>query len=82
MTRGEAIKDFFCKTILPVAAAALLYCIFRSACVKTGELDYASTSKQGTTLNSCCFFKHHTDKNKPPTTPTNPNQSHPPVGNE
>lgn len=40
MTRGEAIKDFFCKTILPVAAAALLYCIFRSACVKNGELDY------------------------------------------
>ena len=40
MTRGEAIKDFFCKTILPVAAAALLYWIFRSACVKTGELDY------------------------------------------
>ena len=26
--------------ILPVAAAALLYCIFRSACVKNGELDY------------------------------------------
>ena len=24
MTRGEAIKDFFCKTILPVAAAAPL----------------------------------------------------------
>ena len=40
MTRGEAIKDFCCKTILPVAAAALLYCIFRSACVKNGELDY------------------------------------------
>ncbi len=40
MTRGEAIKDFFYKTILPVAAAALLYCIFRSACVKNGELDY------------------------------------------
>ena len=40
MTRGEAIKDFFCKTILPVAGAALLYCIFRSACVKNGELDY------------------------------------------
>ena len=40
MTRGEAIKDFFCKTILPVAAAALMYCIFRSACVKSGELDY------------------------------------------
>ena len=40
MTRGEAIKDFFCKTVLPVAAAALLYCIFRSACVNDGELDY------------------------------------------
>ena len=34
MTRGEALKDFFRKTILPVASAALLYCIFRSACVK------------------------------------------------
>ena len=33
MTRGEALKDFFRKTILPVASAALLYCIFRSACV-------------------------------------------------
>ena len=40
MTRGEAIKDFFCKTILRVAAAALLYRVFPSACVKTGELDY------------------------------------------
>ena len=40
MTRGEAIKDFFYKTILSVAAAVLLYCIFRSACVKNGELDY------------------------------------------
>ena len=37
MTRGEAIKDFFCKTILPMAAAALLYCIFRSARVKNGS---------------------------------------------
>ena len=40
MTRGEALKDFFRKTILPVALAALLYCIFRSACVKNGALDY------------------------------------------
>ena len=40
MTRGEALKDFFRKTILPVASAALLCCIFRSACVKNGELDY------------------------------------------
>ena len=40
MTRGEAIKDFFYKTILPVVAAALLYCLVRSACLKNGELDY------------------------------------------
>ena len=40
MTRGEAIKDFFCKTILPVVATALLYCIFQSACEKNGGLDY------------------------------------------
>ena len=40
MTRGEAIKDFFYKTILPAAVAALMYCIFRSTCVKSGELDY------------------------------------------
>ena len=40
MTRGEAIKDFFCKTLLPAAVAALMYCIFRSVCVKSGELDY------------------------------------------
>lgn len=38
MTRGEALKDFFRKTIPAVASAALLYCIFRSACVKNGEL--------------------------------------------
>ena len=35
MTRGEAIKDFFCKTLLPAAVAALMYRIFRSTCVKT-----------------------------------------------
>lgn len=40
MTRGETLKDLFRKTILPVASAALLYGIFRSACVKNGELDY------------------------------------------
>ena len=40
MTRGEAIKDYFCKTLLSMAAIVLLYCIFRSACVKNGELDY------------------------------------------
>ena len=47
MTRGEALKDFFRKTILPVASAALLYCIFRSACVKNGELDYTGRRLSG-----------------------------------
>lgn len=40
MTRGEAIRDLFTKSILPVAAAGLLVCIFKSACMKDGTLDY------------------------------------------
>ena len=40
MTRGEAIKQFFFKSILPAAAALLLVCIFKSACMKNGVLDY------------------------------------------
>lgn len=32
MTRGEALKDFFRKTILPVASAALLYCLLTAGC--------------------------------------------------
>ena len=40
MTRSEAVKEFFVKSVLPVAAALLLYCIFRSACMKGGQLDY------------------------------------------
>ena len=40
MTRGNAIRDFFIKSILPVATALLLVCIFKSACMKDGTLDY------------------------------------------
>ena len=40
MTRGNAIRDFFIKSILPVAIALLLVCIFKSACMKDGTLDY------------------------------------------
>ena len=40
MTRSEAVKSFIIKSMLPVAAALLLYCIFKSACMKGGELDY------------------------------------------
>ncbi|WP_162609509.1 DUF6050 family protein [Flavonifractor sp. An82] len=39
MTRTEAVKDFFKKAVLPVAIAGLLYCIFKSACIRNGELD-------------------------------------------
>ena len=40
MTRGNAIRDFFIKSILPMATALLLVCIFKSACMKDGTLDY------------------------------------------
>ena len=30
---------FFKKAVLPVAIAGLLYCIFKSACIRNGELD-------------------------------------------
>ena len=39
MTRTEAVKEFFKKAVLPVAIAGLLYCIFKSACIRDGELD-------------------------------------------
>jgi len=40
MSRGEAIKQFLVKSILPVASTLLLVCIFKSACMKDGTLDY------------------------------------------
>ena len=40
MTRGNAIRDFFIKSILPVATTLLLVCIFKSACVRDGTFDY------------------------------------------
>ena len=40
MTRGEALKNFCIKSILPAAVAMLLFCIFKSACTKDGITDY------------------------------------------
>lgn len=40
MTRGEAIKYFVVKSVLPATVALLLVCIFKSACMKDGTLDY------------------------------------------
>lgn len=40
MTRGNAIREFFRKSILPAATTLLLVCIFKSACMRDGTLDY------------------------------------------
>ena len=40
MTKNEILKTFLRKTVLPIVAAALLYWIFHSACMRNGELDY------------------------------------------
>lgn len=40
MTRKEAIFQFLRKSVIPVAGAALLVCIFKSACIKDGAVDY------------------------------------------
>lgn len=40
MTRKEAVFQFFRKSIVPVAGAALLVCIFKSACIKDSTVDY------------------------------------------
>ena len=40
MTRGNAIREFFRKSILPMTTTLLLVCIFKSACIKDGTLDY------------------------------------------
>lgn len=40
MTRKEAVFQFFRKSVIPVASVALLVCIFKSACMKDGAVDY------------------------------------------
>lgn len=40
MARKEAVFQFFRKSIVPVAGAVLLVCIFKSACIKDGTVDY------------------------------------------
>lgn len=36
MIRGDALKDFCIKSILPAAVAILLFWVFKSACTKDG----------------------------------------------
>lgn len=40
MTRKEAVFQFFRKSVVPVAGAALLVCIFKSPCIKGSTVDY------------------------------------------
>ena len=40
MTRKESLTAFIKKTLLPVAVAAILFFIFKSACTKDGITDY------------------------------------------
>ena len=40
MARKEAVFQFFRKSVAPIAEAALLVCIFKSACIKDGTVDY------------------------------------------
>ena len=40
MTRKEVVFHFFRKSIVPVVSVALLVCIFKSACMKDGAVDY------------------------------------------
>ena len=40
MTRKESLTAFTTKTLLPVAVAAILFFIFKSACTKDGITDY------------------------------------------
>ena len=40
MIRGEAIKYFVVKSVLPATVALLLVCFFKSAFMKDGTLDY------------------------------------------
>ena len=40
MTRKKSLMAFIKKTLLPVAVAAILFFIFKSACTKDGITDY------------------------------------------
>lgn len=40
MTRKEIVFQFFRKSAVPVTSTALLVCIFKSACMKDGAIDY------------------------------------------
>ena len=40
MSRSQVLKQFFFKSVVPIAAAFLLYLIFRSACTKGRQVNY------------------------------------------
>ena len=53
MTRSEAIKALFFKSVLPVTVALILYCIFKSACMKNGELENPLSVMKRNSTNMC-----------------------------
>lgn len=40
MSRGHVFRQFFFKSVVPIAIASLLFFIFRSACTKNGQINY------------------------------------------
>ena len=40
MCRSQVLRHFFFKSVVPIAAAFLLYIIFRSACTKGRQVNY------------------------------------------
>ena len=46
MTTKEAVFQFFRKSIVPIAGAALLVCIFKSACMKDGQITITSATRK------------------------------------
>lgn len=40
MTRRNTLILFLVKSVVPLTAVWLLYCVFRSACMKDGQMDF------------------------------------------
>ena len=40
MSRNQILKQFFFKSVVPIATALLLFFIFKSACTTDGHIDY------------------------------------------
>ena len=50
MTKTEAVQGLFKKAVLPVAIAGLLYCIFKSACMRMGSWIFSGSGYSAAAL--------------------------------